>query len=107
VKRNLLSGPATTSDSISVCWIGVIAKKDRIVMSKATEQLKPQLDRLSAKERQELVEYLTNAKKKTARKSIDEKLLAVLEKRLDEIRSGKEQGISEEDFLAELREEFP
>jgi putative addiction module component (TIGR02574 family) len=79
----------------------------RIIMSKATEQLQPQLDRLSAKERQELVDYLTSSKKRTVRKAIDEDLMAVLEKRLDEIRSGKEKGVSEEDFLAELRKEFP
>jgi putative addiction module component (TIGR02574 family) len=76
-------------------------------MSKATEQLKPQLDRLSAKERQELVDYLTSAEKRTVGKAMDEELIAVLEKRLDEIRSGKEKGVSEEDFLAELRKEFP
>jgi putative addiction module component (TIGR02574 family) len=78
-----------------------------VTMSKATEHLKPQLDRLSAKERRELVEYLTDDRKKVARNAVDEELLAVLEKRLDEIRSGKEKGVSEEDFLAELREEFP
>jgi putative addiction module component (TIGR02574 family) len=76
-------------------------------MSKATEQLKPQLDRLSAKERQELVDYLTSTSGKKARKAVDKDLLALLERRLDEIRSGKEKGISEEDFFAELREEFP
>jgi putative addiction module component (TIGR02574 family) len=76
-------------------------------MSKATEQLKPQLDRLSAKERQELVAYLTSTNRRKVRKAVDENLLALLEKRLDEIRSGKEKGIAEEEFLAELREELP
>jgi putative addiction module component (TIGR02574 family) len=76
-------------------------------MSKATEQLKPQLDRLSAKERQELVDYLMSTKKRKVGRAVDENVLALLEKRLDEIRSGKEKGISEEDFIAELREEFP
>lgn len=77
-------------------------------MSKATEQLKPQLDRLSSKERQEVVDYLLSVKKRrTASKKVDKKFLALLERRLGEIRSGKEKGLSEEELIADLREEFP
>ena len=44
--------------------------------------------------------------KKVSRKAVDP-LQGVLERRKKDILSGKEAGITEEAFLAELRKEFP
>lgn len=77
-------------------------------MTEAVQQLLPQLERLSSEERADVAYYLLHFGEPEEDPAVVEAAWkAELERRGEEIHSGKEVGIPGDEVLAELREKYP
>jgi putative addiction module component (TIGR02574 family) len=74
-------------------------------MSVTLEQLKIQADTLTPEDRAALAEHLLESLEDSTAADADWE--AELDRRIEDIRSGREVGIPVEEVLAELRERYP
>lgn len=76
-------------------------------MTKAIEQLKPQLETLSREERAELAHFLLQSLDPDEDQGVSEAWDREIARRVEEIRSGRVVGKPAEQVFAELRERYP
>jgi putative addiction module component (TIGR02574 family) len=80
----------------------------RIAMSPALERLKPEIDRLTFEEREELADYLYffGEKSDESEEAIWAAWKAEIERRIEECLTGQDEGTPVEEFMEAMRSKY-
>lgn len=70
------------------------------------DQLKPQLRQLDARDRVDLIRYLIDSLHEDGECEVDAAWEEELNRRVEEMRSGRVQGIPAREVIAEIREKY-